>query len=149
MTRAEYSAHIYLSGIAAATARIKELDEEIDYQRGLVQTKDLTADRVQTSGIGNPTEQRAFKVLALFERLEDMKVELMEHRVKALQAMGEAKLTEAEETAIIRRYFCEGRPPTWEEIAEQIGYSEKHIYKVRRRALLKLAAVIGKKEAVE
>ena len=30
MTRTEYSAHIYLSGIAAATARIKELDEEID-----------------------------------------------------------------------------------------------------------------------
>lgn len=146
MTRAEYTVHIYLAGIAGATERMLELRDEIRYQQDLTQEKDLTADRVQSSGIGNPTEQRALKVIALKERLEEQIEELLEYRIEALRLMDAAELTASEQQIIRDRYFPSEtevrRPPTWEDIARQRGYSDKHIYKVRRKALLKMAAVM-------
>lgn len=146
MTRAEYMAHVYLSGIAAATERTLELRDEIRYQQDLTQEKDLTADRVQSSGIGNPTEQTAIKVIALKERLEEQIEDLLEYRIEALRLMDAAGLTASEQQIIRDRYFPSEtevrRPPTWEDIARQRGYSDKHIYKVRRKALLKMAAVM-------
>lgn len=140
MTRAEYMAHVYLSGIAAATERMLELRDEIVYQRDLVQTKDLTAERVQTSGVGNPTEQRAFKVIALREKLDEQIAELLEYRVEAMEIMGEAKLTKEEHKILRLRYFeTSGRTQTWEQIANMTGYSLKHTYKIRRQALRKVA----------
>lgn len=143
MTRAEYMAHVYLSGISAATERMLELRDEIVYQRDLVQTKDLTAERVQTSGVGNPTEQRAFKVIALREKLDEQITELLEYRTEAIGIMGEAKLTKEEHKILRLRYFeTTGRTQTWEQIAEQAGYSTKHVFKVRRQALRKVAAAM-------
>ena len=144
MTRAEYMAHVYLSGIAAATERMLELRDEIVYQRDLVQTKDLTAERVQTSGVGNPTEQRAFKVIALREKLDEQITELLEYRTEAIGIMGEAKLTKEEHKILRLRYFetTGGRTLTWEQIAELTGYSTKHVFKVRRQALRKVAAAM-------
>ena len=147
MTKAEYMAHVYLSGIAAATERMLELRDEIVYQRDLVQTKDLTAERVQTSGIGNPTEQRAFKVIALREKLDEQITELLEYRTEAIGIMGEAKLTRAEEQVLRRHYFAgDGRAPTWETIADELSYSVRAVYKIRNRALRKVAQVINESE---
>ena len=147
MTKAEYMAHVYLSGIAAATERMLELRDEIVYQRDLVQTKDLTAERVQTSGVGNPTEQRAFKVIALREKLDEQIAELLEYRVEAMEIMGEAKLTRAEEQVLRRHYFAgDGRAPTWEAIADELSYSVRAVYKIRNRALRKVAQVINNAE---
>jgi DNA-directed RNA polymerase sigma subunit (sigma70/sigma32) len=140
-------AHVYLSGIAAATERMLELRDEIVYQRDLVQTKDLTAERVQTSGIGNPTEQRAFKVIALREKLDEQIAELLEYRTEAIDIMGEAKLTRAEEQVLRRHYFAgDGRAPTWETIADELSYSVRAVYKIRNRALRKVAQVINNAE---
>lgn len=146
MTRAEFEAHLYLLGIAAATERMLELRDEIDYQRGLMQTKDLSADRVQTSGVGNPTEQRAMKVLALREELEEKIEGLLEYRVDALRVMDAAKLTPEERKVIHARYFPTAsevrRPPTWEELAERLSYSDRGIYGVRNRALRKMGQIL-------
>lgn len=140
-------AHVYLSGIGAATERMLELRDEIKYQRDLVQTKDLTAERVQTSGVGNPTEQRAFKVIALREKLDEQIAELLEYRVEAMEIMGEAKLTRAEEQVLRRHYFAgDGRAPTWETIADELSYSVRAVYKIRNRALRKVAQVINNAE---
>jgi DNA-directed RNA polymerase sigma subunit (sigma70/sigma32) len=140
-------AHVYLSGISAATERMLELRDEIVYQRDLVQTKDLTADRVQTSGVGNPTEQRAFKVIALREKLDEQIAELLEYRTEAIDIMGEAKLTRAEEQVLRRHYFAgDGRAPTWETIADELSYSVRAVYKIRNRALRKVAQVINNAE---
>ena len=147
MTKAEYMAHVYLSGIAAATERMLELRDEIVYQRDLVQTKDLTAERVQTSGVGNPTEQRAFRVIALREKLDEQITELLEYRTEAIGIMGEAKLTRAEEQVLRRHYFAgDGRAPTWETIADELSYSARAVYKIRNRALRKVAQVINESE---
>lgn len=142
MNATEHRAHIFLTAVRATTVRIKELDKLIEYQRGLVQTKDLTAERVQTSGVGNPTEQRAFKVLSLREELEDMKIELMEYQVTVQRVIGAAGLTAVEDTAISMHYLCEGRPPTWEQIAKELNYSDRQIYNIRNEALRKIAEAL-------
>lgn len=144
MNGTELSAHFYLLGISATTERINALREAVEYHRGLMQTKDLAADRVQTSGIGNPTEQRALRVLALLEELEDMEAEELSYNVEAFRIIRLAGLTKDEFAVIRQRYFPDksGRTPAWRDIARITGYSEKHVYKVRRRALVKIAETL-------
>ena len=143
MTRAEYMAHVYLSGISAATERMLELRDEIRYQQDLTQEKDLTADRVQSSGIGNPTEQTALKVIALREKLTMRIDQLLDYRMEAFRIMDMARLSR-EEDQIIRHYylFTGSRGPTWERIAEDLDYSVRAVYTIRTRALRKIAKVL-------
>lgn len=144
MNNSEYRAHLYLKGIGYAADQVENLRDEIQYMQDLTQEKDLTADRVQSSGVGNPTEQRAFKVIALREKLDEQITELLEYRTEAIGIMGEAKLTKEEHKILRLRYFetTGGRTLTWEQIADMTGYSLKHTYKIRRQALRKVAAAL-------
>lgn len=144
MNNSEYRAHLYLKGISYAADQVEKLRDEIRYQQDLTQEKDLTADRVQSSGIGNPTEQTALKVIALREKLDEQITELLEYRTEAIGIMGEAKLTKEEHKILRLRYFetTGGRTLTWEQIADMTGYSLKHTYKIRRQALRKVATAL-------
>ena len=143
MNNSEYRAHLYLKGIGYAADQVEKLRDEIQYMQDLTQEKDLTADRVQSSGIGNPTEQTALKVIALREKLTMRIDQLLDYRMEAFRIMDMARLTR-EEDQIIRHYylFTGSRGPTWERIAEDLDYSVRAVYTIRTRALRKIAKVL-------
>lgn len=146
MNAREYRAHIYLAGIAAATERVVKDREELAGLYGLKQTKDLTAERVQTSELSNPTEQAALQVIGAREELETEIADLISYRSEARRIIGSASLTATEYRIIYTRYFPpfegEGRPMTWEQIADKYGYSLAQTFRIRNSALDKIAALV-------
>lgn len=86
-----------------------------------------------THGAGSPTERLAIKHIALVERYEVKRMELLEEQARIEETI--EKLGETERMLMRYRYI-EGM--TWEEVAVAINYSWMQMHRIHARALAKL-----------
>lgn len=91
---------------------------------------DMNNEKVQTSG-GNATE-RKFIAYADYSKMLDEKIdELVDYRVRMLNLINRLDNT-IYRTLLIARYInCK----TWEQIADEMGYDLRWIYRLHGKAL--------------
>ncbi len=108
---------------------IKELEEEkANLASGRISGLNPTSARHATGWHSDPTAETTERLWALSSALATRLNELIALRTEIEEAI--ATLS-PEERRIIRLHYVEGR--TFEEVAEKIGYSVRHLLRKRRQ----------------
>lgn len=125
---------------------IRNLDFEIDSLLRTMEIERARAERRTTvfslegkGGMNIDSRENAYIKLTEMSKQVDEKVdELIDRKREALrwiQRLPDA----AQRNVLIGRYI---NSATWEEVSEQIGYSESHLYKIHGEALYALEKIV-------
>ena len=119
----------------AALERWRETVLEIERLKGDLRRLERLVDKKETPGLSDAQRGRLQRqAQRQAQRLESALYELMAHerqwgqKVQALPPL---------QASILTMRYGEGLP--WRKIAERTGYSEKHLFKLRRAALAALS----------
>lgn len=112
--------------------KIATLDLQIEDLRTIAEscTVDPTKEKVQASSTGDRFGTVVAKIADLDNTKEEYEAQLNNIYVKIIDRMGRLNETHY---IIIRDRYLKGM--TWQEIADEIHYSEKHVYKMHNDAL--------------
>lgn len=122
----------YLNNIKAVNMKIQRLKCSIAEMRlCAIPSQAASGERVQSSKKGSAVERLAERILELEKELD----EALEQKAKQLIEIEATldTLKEGPEKAILYGFYIAGL--SMSEISEQIGYSIKHCYKLRRRGI--------------
>ena len=114
--------------------KISILEKELKLKRKEIDMINITYGEIKSKIINSLAEEKALKIVELEEELKDLKAK----RDKAIVEVREI-INKLEDENLIKlmelRYVdC----LKWEDIAEIMGYSDKHIFYVRNKALKKI-----------
>jgi DNA-directed RNA polymerase specialized sigma24 family protein len=122
----------YLNNIKAIDMKIQRLKCSIAEMRlCAIPSQTTSGERVQSTRKGSAVERLAERILELEEELD----EALEQKAKQLIEIEGTldTLKEGPEKAILYGFYIAGLPMG--KISEQVGYSIKHCYKLRRRGI--------------
>lgn len=119
-------------------SEIQHLREAIEYKQAALLPRAIQYDRdhVQVS----PFDMLSETVAAVTDQMEilgRMLAKLERRRAEALTLI--EKLENTEEREVMRLYYLDlknGKPRTWEEVAEAMGYDKRTIYRFHGEALI-------------
>lgn len=116
----------------------KRLDE-LNSQKYSIGSQDCSRERVQTSPSGDSIPKLIAKIIDLQEEINadidrfiDLKAEIM-HKLDSLD--------NADDKVFLYAKYFEYKKHT--QIAAEMGYCERHIVKIHKRALLRLAEILN------
>ena len=123
----------YLRQYEYAVRRIARLEEELEEERILIDAVRSVSDNdgmPHGSGISNPTEDKAI-------RLADKALRLVDARRAAIAIKQDLfdfinSIDGEEGDLLFRRYI---KLQLWKDIATDMGYTERAVYKIHERAL--------------
>ena len=123
----------YLKQYEYAVKRIQRLEEEYEAEQLLIDAVRFLSDNdgmPHGSGISKPTENKAV-------RLADKKLRIIQARLDAIEVKQELfdfvdSIEGDEGEVLFRRYIS---LEFWKDIASEMKYSERAIYKIHQRAL--------------
>ena len=123
----------YLRQYEYAVKRIRRLEEEYESEQMLIDAVRSLSDNdgmPHGSGISKPTENKAV-------RLADKKLRIIQARLDAIEVKQELfdfvdSIEGDEGEVLFRRYIS---LEFWKDIASEMKYSERAIYKIHQRAL--------------
>lgn len=130
----------YMENIRRVRRDVRLLMEQIERDSNLAQG--VTAirydvDRVQTSPAGDRMGDIVGRILETTNTLYDRIILLqgLEEEARAMLL----KLDEEHERVLVYRYVDE---MSWTSVAEKMGYSEKHVFIIRDKALAELDTLV-------
>lgn len=133
MTKDELKQYLSLKREAETLeAGIKQLEEEAASVRAIV-IDGMPKSNFKGDPVGN-----------VVAKLNDLKEKYIDKCNAALEAMNRIeqvieKLDNPTERDLMRKKYIEGKH--WEDIAEELHYHERHIYRIHNRALKRVTAV--------
>ena len=137
----------YMESIRRVRRDVRLLMEQIERDSALAQG--VTAirydvDRVQTTPMGDRMGDIVARIVETTNTLYDRITQLqgLEEEARAILL----KLDVEHERVLVYRYIDE---MSWTSVAEKMGYSEKHVFVIRDRALSELDTIINESKYSE
>lgn len=127
-------AKAYLNQIRELDVKIRQRRDEIDVLRetAMSQSMQLDADRIRTdSPDQDPMATKVIRYVEIQKEVEDLLLELMELKhtvIGQIHQLNDANLM----TVLCMRYV---ELMTWEQIADDMGYSLQHVFRIHGKAL--------------
>lgn len=123
----------FLSQYYKAKLRIRIIQEQIEELETLAGGGAINIKAAPGGKFHNydPVQTNAVKIGDLLTKLENEKKQAMEKALIAQDAIN--TVTEENENAVLTLRYI--RCKRWEVIAEELGYSEPHLYKIHDKAL--------------
>lgn len=135
-------------GVREWLERVRKLDELIDAKIAEREQLRAMATRVVAEmdgmphakgGVSDPVGSNVVKIIALAEEADRLVDEYVEHKQQVIKAL--ERLPERE-FAVLHKYYIQYK--TWEEIADEMGYSTMQIWRFKRNGMLRLESFVDK-----
>ncbi len=123
----------YLRQYEYADKRVKRLEEEYEAERLLIDAVRSVSDNdgmPHGNGISKPTEEKAIRLADKLQRLSDARLEAVGIRQELYDFIEGIDGEEGE--VLYCRYV---RLLLWREVADELGYTERAVFKIHSRAL--------------
>ena len=129
----------YLLQVRKIDCLIREKREEIEQINDLLRVHGVSYEKVPSDNHGTDKMQKLIlKKIELEDELREKMIDLLTQKREIMNTVD--LLERPEEIEVIyARYF---RYKKWEEIAEQMGYEERQIYRIHGYALLNLNTIL-------
>ena len=136
-------------------AQIRKERYEIEHLKQMIRTAEAgllpsgicyDKDKVQTSPQDTMSKVLA-KAIDMQNELEQCIANLEERRINAEKEI--QRLENSEEREVMRYYYMDvvnGKPLTWEQVAEKMNYHKRNVLRIHGKALFNLADEKGVKE---
>ena len=127
--------------------RLRKLDKYIDsliklkareYDKALGKGIDISLERVQ-GGKENSVEDRLLKIAELEYEINRQIDALVEAKCEIIKAISEVE--NITYRTLLLNYYVNGN--TWEQVAENMGYEVRQIYRIHDRALKKIGEALN------
>lgn len=129
----------YLQQVRVIDCLIREKKEQIESINDMLRVHGISYDKIPNDcHETDQTEKLIILKIELEKELKKSMIDLLNRKREIMNMVD--RLDKPEEIQIIySRYF---KYKKWDEIAEQMGYEERQIYRIHGYALLKLSALL-------
>lgn len=121
----------YLNRVRRSSLDVRRIQDEIEVQRSLLPSGDLTREKVRSSPNPDALELAALAVLDLIEQYVTELAEYVELQREAHEAV--KQLADARHRAVLTLYYIDGH--SWEMVGRMLHYSSEHAKRLRTEAL--------------